>query len=330
MNDRTNYSADPAGQGNETDTAQLLERLAETFPARPTPLASLLAAAHAGRRRRIRHAMAATAAAVALVGGVGAVASQAVLGGHSDPSIHIGSDPAAPDTCPPGGPKTYDGSPVPQGPDYPTNANGQTYGGGPDRGASPDLLAVVGDCGRTGYVYRDELEEPEPWAPGAGDGGPRTVDVYESDGVTVIDTFTTVEGVSGPGSEGDEQAPAPTGPGAAAVQGTWTATIAGVTNPDGSSQFDTFRDVDLTVTFNADRVRVWDGCQHWESGFELTHGEFLLTSGMAPVSSEAAGCARAAPLPEVVENIRLVSAAERGRVYLHLGNGQIVVVLARP
>jgi len=71
------------------------------------------------------------------------------------------------------------------------NENGDTYGVVNEQG-EPDLLAVVATNGRTGYAYADELRGPQAsspdeaatWAP-----APRTVDVYESDGETVIGEF---------------------------------------------------------------------------------------------------------------------------------------------
>ena len=50
---------------------------------------------------------------------------------------------------------------------------------------------MVGDCGLTGYAYAYALNDPVPWEPGAGNGEPRTTVVYESDGNTQVDTYTT-------------------------------------------------------------------------------------------------------------------------------------------
>ena len=73
-----------------------------------------------------------------------------------------------------------------------TNANGQTYGV-MNADGEPDLIAVVATNGRTGYVYAEELSGPLPsspeeaatWTPPPA----RSIDVVESDGVTVIGEF---------------------------------------------------------------------------------------------------------------------------------------------
>ncbi len=88
-------------------------------------------------------------------------------------------------------------------PDYPVNENGQTYG--TTKNANyiedyPDLIAVIGDSGKHGYIYRayflgdvpSSLEEAVEIENTIRNGTyvPRSVKVYDADGVTVIDTFT--------------------------------------------------------------------------------------------------------------------------------------------
>ncbi|MDE7364194.1 MAG: hypothetical protein K2N27_04810, partial [Ruminococcus sp.] len=82
------------------------------------------------------------------------------------------------------------------------NANGQTYGILDD--STPDLIAVLGDNGKAGYVYATDFFTPSPSCPeeavayqkardkAIADGTyvPRSINVYESDGETLIDTFT--------------------------------------------------------------------------------------------------------------------------------------------
>lgn len=82
------------------------------------------------------------------------------------------------------------------------NANGQTYGILDED--TPDLIAVVSDNGKAGYVYASEFFTPLPSCPeeavtqqkardkAIADGTyvPRSINVYESDGETLIDTFT--------------------------------------------------------------------------------------------------------------------------------------------
>lgn len=77
------------------------------------------------------------------------------------------------------------------------NDNGQTYGSeahasSPDE--SPDLVLVLGDNGREGYVYAKDLHQPAPTTPEEAlrlqNSGEVVLDVYQSDGVTKVDTFT--------------------------------------------------------------------------------------------------------------------------------------------
>lgn len=84
------------------------------------------------------------------------------------------------------------------------NANGQTYGILDEYEHSPDLIAVVGDNGKAGYVYISEFFSPRASCPeeavaqqkardkAIADGTyvSRSINVYESDGETIIDTFT--------------------------------------------------------------------------------------------------------------------------------------------
>lgn len=82
------------------------------------------------------------------------------------------------------------------------NANGQTYGILDEY--TPDLIAVVGDNGKGGYVYASDFFTPLASCPeeavaqqkardkAIADGTyvPKSINVYKSDGETVIDTFT--------------------------------------------------------------------------------------------------------------------------------------------
>ncbi|MDM4762784.1 hypothetical protein QT381_07165 [Galbitalea sp. SE-J8] len=99
-----------------------------------------------------------------------------------------------------------DTSPMPN-PQYAVNANGQSYGSAADANSpdtEPDLIGVVADNGKTGYVLKTELaeadgsnitspEEAVKWENGGAKVN-HTVDVYESDGTTVIGTFTVYGG----------------------------------------------------------------------------------------------------------------------------------------
>lgn len=88
---------------------------------------------------------------------------------------------------------------------FETTPDGRTYGGVPsgtdflDRGA-PDLIAVLGDHGRQGYVSKELLAAPfndVPTSPEdaladqlARKRNPAVLPVYAADGKTQIDTFT--------------------------------------------------------------------------------------------------------------------------------------------
>ena len=306
---------------DRTDTARLLDRLADTFPDRPAPLSDLVAAAHAGRRRRVRRTMALTVAAVLLGIGSGAALRPALPDDQrSEGTVADTPRRATCDKQSPVPPR----EPVPRGPDYPTNAAGETYGSAIDNSPQPDLLAAIGDCGRTGYIRPGSLDEPPPWVPGAGSGEPRSTPVLESDGVTQIDTFTRDRGKSSNRSTGGSAAP-PGGPDSTDVQERWTAVIAGTATP-GATEDDTFRDLRLAITFAGQEVQVVDGCRTWTAGFTLTDGAFDLTG---PFTAEGgSACDRAAPLPDVLENVRHVTQSG-GRTYLHLGNFRIAVQLTR-
>ena len=92
---------------------------------------------------------------------------------------------------------------VPHRTDLLVNENGETYGidgmgiYSEDR---PDLIFATGDHGKKGYIRKTELDGEQPSTPEEAvkmmeereaQGNPnRIINVYESDGVTVIDTFT--------------------------------------------------------------------------------------------------------------------------------------------
>ena len=85
---------------------------------------------------------------------------------------------------------------------YSVNTNGLTYGTAGDAPYAedlPDLMLAVGDNGKLGYVYTEELfkgpetpEEVMAYMASINNGTyvPAVINVYESDGVTVIDTLT--------------------------------------------------------------------------------------------------------------------------------------------
>ncbi len=125
--------------------------------------------------------LSAVAAAVVVVGGVGGGVLLLGKGGGVDPMTDI------------------EGTEISEEENqYEVNENGQTYGSNPDATSLeelPDLVAVLGDNGNEGYIYAADfwsavLSSPEEALAMQESYAPRVFDVYESDGVTVIDTFT--------------------------------------------------------------------------------------------------------------------------------------------
>lgn len=87
-------------------------------------------------------------------------------------------------------------------PKFETNENGETYGSAMDVSPehSPNLTLVLGDNGKEGYCRTIDLMGETPKSPEEairiqeeriknGDTK-RIINVYEKDGITVIDTFT--------------------------------------------------------------------------------------------------------------------------------------------
>ena len=76
------------------------------------------------------------------------------------------------------------------------NSRGQTYGS--SDGNDPDLIQVIGNRGKIGYVRKTDLDEIAPKSPAEAlarqkaqaSQGNRVVRVYDSEGERVIDTFT--------------------------------------------------------------------------------------------------------------------------------------------
>lgn len=82
--------------------------------------------------------------------------------------------------------------------EFPVNENGETYGSA-NGSTVPDLLAAPTDDGKLGYVRVNELELARNVA-GSLESGIRVVDVYASDGETVIGQFTVTKDMPGPRS----------------------------------------------------------------------------------------------------------------------------------
>ena len=92
---------------------------------------------------------------------------------------------------------------VPHKTDFDVNENGETFGSASDViyvEDEPDLMAALGDNGKEGYIRKSEADggvsecsTPEETVRKIEEltaNGPRVINLYESDGVTVIDTFT--------------------------------------------------------------------------------------------------------------------------------------------
>lgn len=96
---------------------------------------------------------------------------------------------------------TENGAPFGKTTNWPKNVNGVTYGSGLDAVSAedqPELIQVEATNGKVGYVYRADLEGPEPSSPAAAialqkanAGKSRTLPVYSQDGVKQIGVFLT-------------------------------------------------------------------------------------------------------------------------------------------
>lgn len=80
---------------------------------------------------------------------------------------------------------------------FPMNEFGESYGSAKDVPYEklPDLIKAIGIDGKQGYVRKTELEGPNPKTPEealalqAKDNTDRYINVYESDGKTIIDKY---------------------------------------------------------------------------------------------------------------------------------------------
>ena len=147
--------------------------------------ARLRAAVEAERRRRRRHRSVATL-------GLAAALAAIVLGGAALAGAFDADSPAP-----------WPEPPLPAESVYPTNAAGQTYGGGKALVEEPDLVAVLATNGKHGYCLRSDFEGTPPKTPEEAEEITKrslrgyTIPVYESDGVTQIGVFQ----IGGPGGK---------------------------------------------------------------------------------------------------------------------------------
>lgn len=88
---------------------------------------------------------------------------------------------------------------IPAYANYRVNVNGQTYGSdyfAEYKGGLPDLISAIGNNGISGYVKAIDLEQPMPKTPEEAlaymeiDIVITTIPLYDSDGITIIDTFS--------------------------------------------------------------------------------------------------------------------------------------------
>ena len=94
---------------------------------------------------------------------------------------------------------------------YETNENGQTYGSASsEEDELPDLIAVIAENGKQGYVYKEGFTGEIPKSPDEAAKTPKesadiVIPVYESDGTTEIGTYRISEKdntqLSDPGDE---------------------------------------------------------------------------------------------------------------------------------
>jgi len=80
--------------------------------------------------------------------------------------------------------------------EFQTNAEGETYGSAGVRGTVPDLLAARTDDGSLGFVRVSELELALNVATSTKKEG--AVEVYQSDGATVVGVLTVDETMGSP------------------------------------------------------------------------------------------------------------------------------------
>lgn len=94
---------------------------------------------------------------------------------------------------------------LPQNPNFPKNESGETYGSGLDATPyekGPDLIKAIGEDGTIGYIRKTEADGPMPKTPQeaiamqAKQTNPRYINLYESDGKTIIGKFKISTGRS--------------------------------------------------------------------------------------------------------------------------------------
>lgn len=96
---------------------------------------------------------------------------------------------------------------------YKINENGQTYGSASsEEDELPDLIAVIAENGKQGYVYKEDFTGEMPKSPDEAAELPKESDnivipVYESDGTTEIGTYKISEEHNTQSSDAEEEMP---------------------------------------------------------------------------------------------------------------------------
>ncbi len=96
----------------------------------------------------------------------------------------------------------------------------------------------------------------------------------------------------------------------------------------GGEHYDTYRDLDLRLVFRDSAVEAHDGCSNRAAGFTLEDGAFAMTTPFELELAGAPGCASAAPLAAILDNVRHLTQSGK-RTYLHLENFRIAIMLSR-
>lgn len=143
-------------------------------------------------RKFVRGAVITGVTAIAVAIPTGAITYSILGAGSSEAS----EDTRSPEASEPGARITdpWAGQKLPTK-NFPKNSRGMTYGSNAEAGTlaeSPDLVAVVGDNGVGGYAFKEELEGDMPTSPEDAANAPTiiVIDIYDQEGLKVVDTFT--------------------------------------------------------------------------------------------------------------------------------------------
>jgi hypothetical protein len=111
------------------------------------------------------------------------------------------------------------------------------------------------------------------------------------------------------------------------IQGTWETRIAGVIGTDGKEQYDTYRDIPMTITLDGGQVDANDGCNTYRGTYQLTAGldgtslELTINDLTAQTDND---CPRVPPLISLLDQIRAASRVD-GNLYF-LNNGIVLAL----